>query len=341
MAKKISKKKLCLIMKKGLVLGKFMPVHNGHLALVDFALEHCDELVILCCYHAGEPISGETRKFWLTSLYAIQPRVTIAMYEYDVAFLTDASNSSVEDSKSWAKVLNNLFPDLDMIFSSEPYGDIVASLLHIKHFCFDKERMRISISASAIRKHPLQYWHFLPNVVRPYFVKKISLLGSESTGKSTLAERLAVHYNTLFVPEMARQVIGHTNECTYEDLKKIANLQAKTILDKQKTANRLLFIDTDFHITGSYSVFLFQKKLTVPGWIKEASDSDIYFFLETDCAYIQDGTRVAEAERNKLGTHHKKYLAAEGVNYIPISGNWEERFKLACSIIENSFGIYA
>ena len=79
---------------------------------------------------------------------------------------------------------------------------------------------------------------------------------------------------------MAREVIGHTNECRMEDLYQIAQLQAKIIIEKQPLANRLLFIDTDLNITRSYAQFLFQQDLQLPQWIEEASNADLIFFLK-------------------------------------------------------------
>ena len=70
-------------MKKGLVLGKFMPLHNGHLSLFDFAGQHCDELVILLCYTDKEPINGALRELWLKDTLAKIPNTVVVSYQYD------------------------------------------------------------------------------------------------------------------------------------------------------------------------------------------------------------------------------------------------------------------
>ena len=56
-------------MKTGLVFGKFMPLHKGHLALIDFALKHCTHLTIILCYTNNEPIKGEIREQWLRKAF--------------------------------------------------------------------------------------------------------------------------------------------------------------------------------------------------------------------------------------------------------------------------------
>lgn len=326
-------------MKKGLVLGKFMPPHKGHLALIEFGLKNCDQLIVLLCSHSAEPISGKLRLLWLESLFSDNNKIVVHSFLYDPAQLSDASVSSEADSKRWGDEIKKLFPDLSIIFSSEPYGKYLANHLGIDHLSYDEARLDWPVSSSRIRKFPLQFWDYLPDPVKPWFVKKIVLLGSESTGKSTLAEKLAAHYQTVFVPEMAREVIGHTNECSIEDLYQIAQLQAKTITEKQLHANRFLFIDTDFNITRSYAQFLFHQDLQLPHWIEEASKADLYLFLETDCPYVQDGTRLNQEERSELSKAHKAQLKKAAITYRTISGKWKERFTLACSLVDKTFFI--
>jgi HTH-type transcriptional regulator, transcriptional repressor of NAD biosynthesis genes len=324
-------------MKKGLVLGKFMPVHTGHVALIDFALEHCDELILLLCYHAKEPIDGELRTCWLKEIYSGNPKVRIYPFEYDPVQLSDSSVSSIENSYGWSEIIKKNFPDVTILFSSENYGEYVAEMLGIRHVYFDEKRSFFPVSSSQIRYRPSLFWDFIPAVVQPFFLKKIAIVGSESTGKSTLTERLARHYETSFAAEAAREIIGHTRECTYEDLKNIALYHAQSILQKQNLAKRFLFIDTEIHITKSYSSFLFNRELSTDQWIEKANQCDLYLFLEPDCTFIQDGTRLDEDERSRLDRFHKQQFKNAGLEYISIAGNWEERFILACDAINRTF----
>lgn len=319
---------------KGIVLGKFMPVHKGHVALIEFALKHCDQLIILLCYHPLEKISGKQREDWLKTLFKDNQKVSIYSHCYNNSALTDSSTSSIENAESWANEIKTLFSDIDLVFSSEDYGEYLANFLNAKHISFDKERLAHTIAASAILKNPFLNWNYIPSVVHPYFIKKIAILGSESTGKSILTEKLAEHYNTAYVPEMARQIINHTNDCTYQNLKQIASLQAETIVEKEKIANRILFCDTELIITKSYSRFLFDRELYVSEWIEQTNRFHLYLFLETDVAFVQDGTRLSGAERVRLNNFHKEELGKAGKHYVIINGDWEERFKAACCEVE-------
>ena len=263
-------------------------------------------------------------------------RVISRLFIYNENELPNTSVSSREVSKLWADALLKEFPSTEYIFSAEEYGDYLAEYMNTKHIVFDKEKSLNQISASLIRENYFNHWDFIADSAKPFFIKKIVLLGSESTGKSMLTERLANYFNTTFVPEMARDILEHTKDCQPFHLHQIASLHAKTILAKIKTASKLLFLDTDINITKSHSSFLFNKDLEIEPWIDEANKADLFFFLETDCPFVQDGTRLSEDERNKLNLHHKKFFNAHGIKYISIKGNWDERFEAMKYFVEKN-----
>ena len=265
-------------MKKGFVFGKFLPLHKGHIALIEFALKYCDHLYVCVCFSSKELIDPITRKQWLYQAFEDNKNITIVSFGYDENELPNPSVSSKDVSKLWAVAFKKLFPDVDIVFTSEPYGEFVAEFMDIRHILFDERRNCVPVSATQIRQSPFQYWDYIPEHIRYWFVKKICIVGSESTGKSTLTEKLAHHYSAPFVPEMAREIIEKTEECTYEDLLRIAELHAKTIQLCLDGANKLLFIDTDINITRSYSEFLFGKELTVEAWMEDMNKlTSIYF----------------------------------------------------------------
>ncbi|MEO8403366.1 MAG: AAA family ATPase [Chitinophagaceae bacterium] len=324
-------------MKKGIVLGKFMPLHKGHLALIDFAHSQCDHLYVILCHMQGEYIDGKLRERWLAEALLTYDHAQLISFAYTENELSNTSVSSKEVSKKWATALQRIVPDANIIFTSEPYGDYVAEYMGISHISFDEKRINYPVSGELIRKDAFTHIDLVADTARDFFIKKIAILGTESTGKSTLTEKLADYYHTVFIPEMARDIIEHTNECTYEHLERIAGLQAKTILEKISDANKLLFADTDLIITKSYSRFLFNKELKVPEWVEQANNFDLYLFLGPDCEHMQDGTRLAEEERNRLSEYHKRELINAGKSFISINGNWDERLLQAKKIIDQTF----
>lgn len=322
---------------RGLLLGKFMPFHTGHAAMIDFALQHTDRLDVLVCVHPDEAIDGSIRYQWVKTHYAGNAAVHVQLVSYDPLLLPATSESSEAAAQKWAAWLRQHYPGITLFISSEPYGAYVAACLGINHLCFDEHRQQVPVSATAIRRQPLKHWNFIPPQVRPYFVKKIAVVGSESTGKSVLSARLATHYNTVFVAEAGREIVDTTQSCTLTDLYSIAAAHANAIIEKTSIANRLLFADTEITITRSYGTFLFNEAISVPEWVDEANRFDLYLFLETDCVFVQDGTRLEAADREKLNACHKTSFARQGISYYTITGSWQQRFETAVNIINREF----
>jgi HTH-type transcriptional repressor of NAD biosynthesis genes len=292
-------------MKKGLVFGKFMPLHAGHLSLIDFAKQQCDFLYVILCYSNKEPIDGLIRKQWLSKALENRENTMLISFLYNEDELPNTSEYSPFVSTIWAKALKKLVPDADILFTSEEYGEHVAQKMGINHVLFDKERVIKKVSGTDIRNNPFNYWSLISEEAKPSFAMKVVILGSD------------------------------TNECSFDDLIKIADEHAKKISTQILKANKILFIDTDINITKSYASFLFNKKLQVPLWVEEVNSSHLYLFLEDDCPFVQDGTRINEEQRRFLSLSHKKTLNENGTQYISINGNWEQRFQTARNIIDN------
>lgn len=323
----------------GLVLGKFMPLHRGHLELIRFAQAYCDRLIVLVGVSAGEPIPGPLRRQWVEQELAGQPGIEVHYMDEEMPQSAVASRMV---SKAWAEYLAHRFPELAVIFTSEAYGAYVAEYMGIDYVDFDPPRQQVPISATLIREAPFNYWDFIPQAVRPYFVKKICLYGPESTGKSVLSEQLARHFHTAYVPEMARFVIGSSLDCTYEDMTAIAEAQAAAIQETLPAANKLLFCDSDLLTTKVYSEYLFGRTPAFAPWVEAANRYDLHLFLEADVPYVQDGTRLGAATRPVLRAAFLAALQAAGVPYAVVSGaSWEHRFRQAVGLVEQHFGVSA
>jgi HTH-type transcriptional regulator, transcriptional repressor of NAD biosynthesis genes len=324
-------------MKTGLVLGKFYPLHTGHIELINFALPSCDELIVLLCASDKELIAGEVRLKWIKETFKETNKIKPFLLLYSDHDLPNTSISSKEVSKLWADKIRKELPKIDIVFSSEQYGDYLAQYLNCQHISYDVSRAKNPVSATVIRENPLKHWNEIAPAARNYFVKKVCISGTESTGKSTLTELLAKHYETEYVPEMARNVLEHTDQCTEEHLLQIAQLHARTIEQKLHTANKLLFVDTDINITRSYSKYLFCKELAVESWIHDINHFDLYLFLDNDAPHVQDGTRLDKKRRDDLDLFHRNELKLRNIKFEVISGSWNDRFEKAIAIINEKF----
>lgn len=324
-------------MKRSFVFGKFLPFHKGHQAMIDFALSQCDYLDVLVCVSDKENISAETRTNWIKDTYSSQRKIHIQSFQYLESELPNTSESSQEVAKIWANIFLTLFPHHSYLITSEPYGEMVAAFMNIQHIPFDQGRRQAPISATAIRNNPVTHWHYLPDAVKPYYALKVVILGTESTGKTTLAQQLAKHYQATLVPEAARDIIANSNSFSFEDLLLVAETHAKHIETALEGNSPLIIIDTDIHTTISYAEFIFQQALNVPSAIYQINKANLYLYLQADIPYYQDGTRLNQSSRNALDCSHRAVLKKYGIEIKEISGTWEERFDAAIKCIDELY----
>jgi len=324
-------------MKKiGLVFGKFTPYHIGHESLIKFAQSQCDYLYVLLCVGNDDPIPGKKRLGWLLDTFKNDLNIEVRITDIQLPIVPYSSKLI---SRMWGDWLKKEFPDVNYLFSSERYGDFTAEFMGIEHIMFDNDRVEFFVSGTKIRNSPFVYWDYIPDVVKPYFVKKICICGTESTGKSTMTEKLAKRYHTNFVQEWGRVICPNTDECTFDMIMEIGKSHAKDIQGKIVTSNKILFADTDLNTTKMYSYFLFNKIPIFEEWIEEANKFDLHIFLENDAPYIDDGTRLNEERRNELRDYHYDFLISQGCNVQIVNGSdWAIRYEKAVRIIDELYG---
>ena len=209
----------------------------------------------------------------------------------------------------------------------------------IKHIAFDIPKQLFPVSATAVRNDIVANWKFLPDSVKPSFAIKIVVLGTESTGKTKLTERLAKYFNCSSVKEAGRDLIPNSNSFGLDELHLVASEHAKRIDNAVLEESPLIIIDTDIHITKSYAKFIFGKTLEVESKIYHSNKADLYIYLNNDVEYLQDGTRLNESDRNLLDISHRQILQQYNVDIVEITGDWEQRFDKAVSKIKQKLEV--
>lgn len=318
-------------MKRGLVIGKFMPIHNGHIALINFAASQCDELIVSMSFTPDDKIDPVLRFEWIKEIFKDRPGIKPATIPDD---FDDETLSLAERTNIWAIRMREVYPKIDILFSSEFYGEPFAFNLQAEHILFDEPRKSIPVSATLIRNHPFQHWEFIPKEVRPYFVKKICFYGPESTGKSTMVEKMAMHYQTTFVPEVARELIT-SNDITVDDIIKIGTAQTERVKEKTNSANKIVFCDTDLITTKIYSQYYLNEVPHILNDLENEICYDLYFLLDIDVEWVADHLRDFGDRRLEMFNLFKAELEKRGINYIQISGNYREREEKIKKIIDS------
>ena len=322
-------------MRRGLVLGKFLPYHAGHAHLIRTARAAVDELVVLVCSIAREPIPGATRFGWVRDSH---PDCRVVHVAEDVPQSPDESD---DFWPIWTDLIARHAGEVTTVFTSEPYGDELAKRVGATHVSVDPERLTVPVSATAIRGDPLRYWEYVPPAVRPYYALRVVLLGTESTGKTTLSERLARRFETVMVPEYGRPYCDTRPALTLalHDFEAIAWGQATWEDEAALGANRLLICDTDLHTTATWSDLVVGSR---PAWLTDAARARHYdlvlLFDHEGTPWVDDGTRVLSGRRAEHTQRLRDELDAAGRRYTWISGDFAHREREAERLVVELLG---
>lgn len=166
-------------------------------------------------------------------------------------------------------------------------------------------------------------------------VLKIGIIGAESTGKTWLCERLAKHFNTVWVPEFAREYFNHSDIYNYtiNDLIIIARKQIELEAAQYKAANKLLFCDTTLITLKIWSELEFN---CTPPEIQTLMNQQAYhFYLITnnEIPWEFDALRQNKHSRDLLFDMNVAEVKRSNVSYSVITGNNEERIESAINSI--------
>jgi HTH-type transcriptional repressor of NAD biosynthesis genes len=161
----------------------------------------------------------------------------------------------------------------------------------------------------------------------------ICFYGPESTGKSTMAKKLAVHFKTEWVPEVAREIV-ESNDFTLEDIKKIGFAQNQRIKDKLPVANKVLICDTDIITTRIYSEHYLGSAPQELDVLEKEFAFDHYFLFDIDVPWIADGMRDLSGQRQEMMNKFRHALETRNISYTLVTGSYEERERLLIREIE-------
>jgi NadR type nicotinamide-nucleotide adenylyltransferase len=168
---------------------------------------------------------------------------------------------------------------------------------------------------------------------------RVVLTGSESVGKTWLAQRLAAHYGVLFVPEFVRDYAAQKGApLDFRDHGPIAHGQMALEDDAMARAiaaqHSLLIHDTDLASTVAYCHHYFGR---CPAFIEEAARlrrADLYLLLDIDVPWVDDGVRDRRERRAEVHALFLDTLARLELSVQLVQGGWEERFYFACAQID-------
>jgi len=187
---------------------------------------------------------------------------------------------------------------------------------------------------------------------------KVAVIGPESTGKSTLCELLAQHYNTQWCPEFAREfLLTHGTDYTYDDLLYIAKGQlamedeyVRSGVNSRESGvgslahdpelrtqnSKLLFIDTEMYVMKVWCEFVFGK---CHRWILDQiieRKYDLYLLCNTDLPWVKDELREYPdlKTRDQLYQIYKDIMINQSTPWVVITGDYDERLQKAIKAVD-------
>lgn len=320
----------------GLVIGKFSPLHKGHEQVIEIAQKRCSQVILLSWSDPEfDGCDPDTRSSWLRAVFPGCISIVIgsqdaSRYGFGHPPANDASDA-IQRAYTAQIIEKGNLPVPDAVFTSESYGLGLASSLQdafarsVSHVSVDPDRTKVPVSGTSIRTDIHQHRSFLSPIVYASFVQSVCFVGAESTGKSTLSQRLADDLQTRRVEEYGRTLwVRRNGKLDFEDYLHIAKTHIAMEEAAKRDANKFIFVDTTPLTTLFYSE---EHTGKIDPKLQDLSNReyDFTFLCVPDFPMVQDGWRGEEGFRQAQHDWYLRELKARGIDYIPLTGSFEEK----------------
>lgn len=353
-------------MTNGILFGKFAPLHKGHIAMIYQANLRVDHLWVILSFDQKflDTLPDEQSKHLTKAkrhLALIEEMKKLPCAKITVAVVDESDIPCYpEGSQAFADLIREAtqYQPLTHVFSSEPdYDPYMKEFFpECKHVVLDSKRSKINISATEIRNNPMKHWDMISEAAKPNYVKTVAIIGIESTGKTTLAQKLSEHYRTVFVPEVGRHICEDEYASTEaymkpEDYIYVAMKHKLAERDQIKYANKVMFSDTNNLITD-FSMLTFGMTETSPIDFESNFDDllfemctrekyDLVILLDSDVPWVYDPLRFNNTPKKRAKSQEvleRLTWTYQTKNLVKISGSYEERFDKAVQLVDKLLG---
>ncbi|WP_309227216.1 AAA family ATPase [Micromonospora thermarum] len=325
----------------GLVVGKFYPPHAGHHALIDAAAARCAAVTVVVAPSRRESIPLDLRLAWLREAHAGTPWVRfVGTYDDHPVDYADPAVWDLHCAVFRAALGGDR---VDAVFSSEAYGEELARRFDAVPVGVDPDRRTVPVSGTAVRADPAGHWDRLHPAVRAWFVRRVVVVGAESTGTTTMAAALAAHFGTGWVPEYGRELTARklarlrrerpaatVFDVTWgrDDFVEVVREQQAAEDAAARSSGPLLFCDTDARATAVWE----ERYLGAASPEVRAAARRPALYLLTDhvgVPFDDDGLRDGEHLRAWMTDRFRAELAGCGVPVVELTGPHERRLAVA------------
>jgi len=349
----------------GLVIGKFYPPHAGHHHLIDTAAGRCATVTVVVAASSVESIPLAGRTAWLREAHP-QPNVVIAPVVDDV-------DIDYDDPEIWTAhvavfrhalaMAHGSVPEIDAVFSSEPYGSELARRFDAVHVDVDPARERHPISGTEVRDDPVAAWHRLRPAVRAFLARRVVVVGAESSGTTTLARALAASFAarggawaaTRWVPEYGRTYCEEKLAVARRTAKKNGepepwlddlpweSAEFTLIAERQlawedaaaRVGSPLLVCDTDALATSVWHERYLGSGSPEVVRMHERARHDLWIHTSVEgVPFEQDGWRDGELIREHMDRRFRRTLRERRLPHVIVTGSPDERLARAVQEVD-------
>lgn len=313
-----------------------MPAHKGHEYLIQFAKQWAQNVVVVVDCLKEQTIPPDVRARWLREQI---PDIKVLHFD---KFMPQEPSETENFWDIWTRELLSITKDyqLDCVAASMDYGWTLAEKLNCTPLIIDTQRESIHISATQIRENLFEHWEYLMDSVKADYTKRICFLGPESTGKTFLAQKLAKHFHTIFVPEYAKLIIDQQQgDFLEKNIEEFIYGQIYSENAAARHSNKIMLCDSSAITTKVYEQLVFNKNEDYIHRIIAEHKYDKYFLFYPDTPYIHDTHRNIVQEDSRMQAYHmfEKILQQHALDYTVVQGNYEMREALVINEINRSF----
>lgn len=303
-----------------------MPPHGGHRYVVDFARAWADALTLVLLHQDDDVLPLRQREAWLAELFPAAQLLTLtveARPDFDLATALSA----------------RLTRPVDVVFGSDEADIELAQSLGVGFLPVDPERQNVPISAAAVREDVLASWEFLPACVRPHYVKRICIFGPRHSGKTSLGEQLAVHYDTVCAFEYrATYASANPGRAQPADLFAIARGQLAVEDAMARQANRVLFCDSSAMAMVIDAQARFKRCDDALTALAAGRRYDVHLLMDVDGGWAMGLAREPAQSARRAFERYRQALIESGWRYLRLDGDYDTRFRIACDAVDNLLG---
>lgn len=320
------------------VIGRFLPPHIGHLSMIKFASQFAERTTLLVEQEHNEAIGVDDRVEWLKHSLNENEVNVLPLYGTHPASPPSDPKGAAEFWLYWKNLIERHAPNIDVLISSDDYGKRLAHDQNVPWLPFD--RKTFPISATIVKEKPWNRYQWLIPSAQHALLRRLVVVGAESTGKSVLCEHLAHTGNnpTVFVPEYAEHWIRRQPEQPWDaaTLLTFLNGQSASREGLRAVADRWMCEDSHALTTAIWAEYLGHHDLAQLAYERAAQDPPHHVIVSSieGAVWSKDVHRPEISDLQFFEHKFQEKLDEWGWDYSVVSGDWETRTAQAVAVRE-------